>query len=87
MRSERNSIDVADGYAYAPVAGEELGRPHAPFMHSQDGDRGTWSPPLGAGGAVYRNSAAGAIAGSTAALSGTGKPCIQYDPNDTHRFS
>ncbi|EKM53200.1 glycoside hydrolase family 16 protein [Phanerochaete carnosa HHB-10118-sp] len=68
LRAEQASTDVADEYAYAPVNGhdqDELGRPHPPFM----GDSGSWTP---GGGGVYRNSAAAAMAGSNAALSGEG---------------
>ena len=66
---ERTSMDVADGYGYAPVQAhdqDDLGRPHAPFMG--DADRASWQP--AAGGGVYRNSAAAAMSGSTAALAG-----------------
>lgn len=66
---ERTSVDTADGYGYDSQA--DLGRPHAPFMHSED--RKSWSsngsnsgsatPPMGGGGGVYRNSAAAAMNG------------------------
>ncbi|KAI0684989.1 concanavalin A-like lectin/glucanase domain-containing protein [Cytidiella melzeri] len=68
---ERSSIDVTDGEG-------DLGRPYAPFMGSED--RRSWSstgsgpntpggstPPIG-GGNVYKNSAAGAMAGSNGML-------------------
>lgn len=74
LREERTSMDVADGYAYAPVNAidqDDLGRPQAPFM--ADSERGSWMPVNGGGG-VYRNSAAGAMTSSTAVLSPGG--CI-----------
>ncbi|GJE92365.1 glycoside hydrolase family 16 protein [Phanerochaete sordida] len=74
LRAERTSMDVADGYAYAPVNGhdqDDLGRPHPPF--AAEADRGSWmSSPGSPGGSVYRNSAAAAMTGSTPALGGEG---------------
>ena len=72
LREERTSMDVADGYAYAPAYApvnghdqDELGRPHPPFMG--EAERGSY---MGTGGGVYRNSAAAAMTGSSAALAG-----------------
>jgi hypothetical protein len=68
LRGERASMDVADGYSYAPVGNgdiDELGRPHPHFMG--EADRASYN---GNGGSVYRNSAAAAMAGSSAALAG-----------------
>jgi hypothetical protein len=73
MGGERSSMDVVDGEESA------LERPYAPFMGSEErrswssvgsgqGTPGTSTPPLG--GSVYRNSAAGAMTGSTAQLTG-----------------
>lgn len=79
LRAERTSMDVADGYAYAPVNAndqDDLGRPQAPFM--ADGERANWQPANGSGGSVYRNSAAAAMTGSTAALTGGRCMCWVY---------
>ena len=62
-------MDVADGYAYAPVNGNDRddlgGRPQPPFF--SETDHSSWN---GTGGSVYRNSAAAAMTGSSPALGG-----------------